>query len=181
MPRILAVLLLASSLVAHAHSKMPVVKPSLTPEEKAIKHAEKLGGKVKREVIVHLWRCDAKDDDLKVLAGLQSITELNLEGTKITDAGLKHLTQFPNLNSLNLSGTGVTDAGIKELSPLKNLASITLGDAITDAGFKELAALKNLKTVNVPFQGKVSPQADEALRTAIPGVIIFRKIGKTLQ
>ena len=46
---------------------------------------------------------------------------LNLDLTKVTEAGLKELTPLKNLTTLDLSYTQVTDAGLKELAALKNL------------------------------------------------------------
>ena len=43
------------------------------------------------------------------------LTMLNLEGTRVTDAGLKHLTGFPALRNVNLKGTAVTPAGVVAL------------------------------------------------------------------
>ena len=49
------------------------------------------------------------------LSGLINLNELNLESTKVTDAGLTHLSGLINLRDLDLGGTNVTDEGIKKL------------------------------------------------------------------
>ena len=40
---------------------------------------------------------------------------LNLEYTKLTDAGLSHLVRLSNLQEMGLCGTKVTDAGLTHL------------------------------------------------------------------
>ena len=55
------------------------------------------------------------DGHLEALAGLTSLQSLNLNGSKVTDAGLKKLAALKNLQWLGLAGTKVTDAGLKGL------------------------------------------------------------------
>ena len=67
---------------------------------------------------------------------------MNLNGTRITDAGLVHLSGLTNLRDLwltgtgvGLTGTGVTDAGLVHLSGLKKLEVLDLdGTGVTDSG-----------------------------------------------
>ena len=44
------------------------------------------------------------------------VVGLNLDGTKITDAGLKKLTSLEKMRWVGLARSGVTDAGVKKLS-----------------------------------------------------------------
>jgi Leucine-rich repeat (LRR) protein len=46
---------------------------------------------------------------------MANLEALNLQGTKLTDAGLVHLKGLANLQTLDLKGTQVTDAGVKSL------------------------------------------------------------------
>jgi hypothetical protein len=62
---------------------------------------------------------DAKlmDADLERIAGLKNsgfLTDVDLSGTAVTDAGLMHLAEKGFLTKLSVSGSQVTDAGIKE-------------------------------------------------------------------
>jgi hypothetical protein len=47
-----------------------------------------------------------------ILKGLTNLSDLDLHGTQVTDAGLVQLT---NLETLGIGGTRVTDAGMNEL------------------------------------------------------------------
>ena len=50
------------------------------------------------------------------LKGLASLFWLNLEKTKVSDAGLELLSAFAKLGSLNVTATKVTEAGVKKLA-----------------------------------------------------------------
>ena len=52
---------------------------------------------------------------MKELAGLSNLTELNLWGTQITDAGLLELSELKNLTTLHIWKVQITDAGVQEL------------------------------------------------------------------
>lgn len=47
---------------------------------------------------------DVQDEDLKHLAGMESLEELNLSNTAITDQGLEHLLYFSSLKRLDVAG-----------------------------------------------------------------------------
>ena len=49
------------------------------------------------------------------LGNLKSLSNINLEFTHVTDAGLVHLKGLTNLAELNLLNTQVTDVGVSEL------------------------------------------------------------------
>ena len=72
-------------------------------EATAVKMIEKLGGTVTRD---------------NRIAG-KPVVDVDLRGTKVTDAGLKELKEFKDLQTLNLAATKVTDAGLEELKELK--------------------------------------------------------------
>ena len=72
-------------------------------------------------------------------ADLAKVTELSLNNTEITDAGLKELPKLQQLTTLNLSFTQITDASIKDLAKLKQLRNLYLSNTkITEAGVAEL-------------------------------------------
>lgn len=66
-------------------------------------------------VILQMANPDVTDQTLIELEGMKGLRELDLNHTKITDAGLKLIReQFPRLESLKISGTLVTDPGIND-------------------------------------------------------------------
>jgi len=46
---------------------------------------------------------------------LTNLQTLNLEGTKVTDAGMSEVDKLTNLQTLDLGCTKVTDAGLRVL------------------------------------------------------------------
>ena len=123
-------------------------------EQEAVRHVEKLGGKVdirpsdsgNRVTKIDLNSTKATDDDLKLLGLLTALESLDLGKTKITDAGLAHLKELKNLRSLNLAFDDVTDAGLVHLKGLTKLESLYLVfTKVTKKGTDELkTALPNL-------------------------------------
>lgn len=57
------------------------------------------------------------DRALIAIAGCQTLRELYLGGTAITDQGIGLLRQLPDLWSLVINNTRITDAGIRSLGP----------------------------------------------------------------
>lgn len=55
------------------------------------------------------------DDDIPRLWSLQKCCYLDLDDTRVTDAGLRHLEGLSALESLSLYNTGVTDEGLRKL------------------------------------------------------------------
>ncbi len=92
-------------------------------QAKAIAEIEKLGGKV---------TVDEKSPGKPVIG-------VDLEFTKVTDAGLARIKDLPQLQSLNLSGTKVTDVGLEHLKGLTRLQTLYLwGTHVTDAEMEHL-------------------------------------------
>ena len=91
------------------------------------------------------------DHELKqalALAEPSALTELNLSGGEITDAGIVRLSEFENLQELSLAGTGITDQGLAGCSHLTNLKTLNLsGTKVTDKGLSEIGQLPNLTTL----------------------------------
>ena len=84
-------------------------------------------------------------DDHAALAGLKTmtaLTEVNLGGTTIADAGMDALRGSTKLEDLNLNNTAISDAGLAPLANLSGLRRLSLkGTRLSGAG---LAHLKNL-------------------------------------
>ncbi|MEC9349856.1 MAG: leucine-rich repeat domain-containing protein, partial [Planctomycetota bacterium] len=112
-----------------------------SPQEKAIAAIKKLGGYLKTDEnkdVTHVGFSGTQvtDADLADLGVLKKLVGLDLNWTKVTDAGLKHLKGLTNLTSLYLFfNTKVTDAGLEHLRGLTNLTALWLNDTkVTDAG-----------------------------------------------
>ena len=102
------------------------------------------------------------------------VYELNLAGSKVTDAGLAQVGQLPNLRRLHLEKTAVTDAGLAHLKNLANLEYLNLyGTAVTDAGLANLAGLKNLRSLYL-WQSKVTAEGAANLKKSLPTVNVNR-------
>jgi hypothetical protein len=111
---------------------------------------------------------------LKSLAGLKNLEILDLGWTKdVGDAGLPLLAKLPRLRVLGLGGTKVTDAGIPLLASFKSLREIKLGaTAVTDRGLSALEACKGLTTVHLGKKTKISAQAIDRLKKALPACTV---------
>jgi len=55
------------------------------------------------------------DDEMLLVANTQTVSNLNLTSTMITDAGLEHLYELHSLKSLNLTNTSVSKTAIEAL------------------------------------------------------------------
>ena len=62
---------------------------------------------------------------LKHLAKLTRLTQLNLEGTRVSDTGLKSLQGLPRLASVNLRRTKVTGSGVRALQEARPGIQVT--------------------------------------------------------
>ena len=111
------------------------------------------------------------DEQLSALAPLAgSVVSLELQQTKVSDAGLAALAPFSHLRSLQLQNTAITDAGLPHLAKSASLENLNLyATAITDDGLQQLACLKNLKKIHL-WQSKVTAAGADKLRAAIPGL-----------
>ena len=111
------------------------------------------------------------DGQLSALAPVAtSVVALELQQTKVSDAGLAALAGFTKLRTLQLQNTALTDAGLKHLGKLVSLEVLNLyGTGVSDAGLQQLAGLKHLKKVYL-WQSKVSTAGADSLRSAIPGL-----------
>ena len=87
----------------------------------------------------------ARVEELTPIAHLTGLSNLELQGTRITDAGLAPVAGFTGLKSLNLGHTPIADAGLKHLRNLTRLNHLDLeGTHITDAGLSRLAGVTSL-------------------------------------
>ena len=141
-----------------------------TPED-AVKLLDKLkakhrpkGKSAESVIFVDTVRKKITDDNLKTIATLKKVRELNLGGVvlkemgdkkiydkkQITDEGLKNLADMTELRELILDGTNITDAGLKYLSKMTKLERLVLSyTKVTDEGMVELTKLPKLDSVQL--------------------------------
>lgn len=103
------------------------------------------------------------EKELLRLAEISQLEELQLNGCKITNAGLKGFTKLKNLKKLGLRSTKITDEGISELKAFAKLEHLELGSnlEITDKSAPILAELKSLKFLDL----HLTKITDEGLKT----------------
>ncbi|QDV85625.1 protein kinase domain-containing protein [Planctomycetes bacterium TBK1r] len=106
--------------------------------------------------------------DLSRLRSLPSLISLSLENTAIDDEGLATIVELqPNLEKLFLSHTKVTNSGLTCLGRLGDLVCLDLaGCKITDAGLVHLHSLEGLKAVGLKST-RVSRSGMERLSEAL--------------
>ncbi len=81
---------------------------------------------------------------------LAKVDELNLYGTKITDASLKDVAKLTQLTELEMRGQNITDEGLKEVAKLQKLTDLCLDETqITDASFFDIAKLQKLTSLSL--------------------------------
>jgi len=76
------------------------------------------------------------DEKVGELWGLQTLAELGLSRTKITDAGVKTLPKLKSLNTLNLRGCPITDEGLATLGKMSDLKLL-----IADGGLSPMSTI----------------------------------------
>ena len=84
--------------------------------------------------------------DLDLLVQCRTLRRLDLEGSRLDDAGLSRLATIESLESLALHDARITDAGLKQLARLERLKTLGLaGTRIGDAGLAHLGGLVRLE------------------------------------
>jgi len=111
---------------------------------------------------------------LQQLAGLETLEELVLQESQITDQGLAHLAGMKKLRVLDLYRCRITDAGCAALGALTSLEKLELSyTLVTDAGLDPLHGLKKLKSLHLNGT-QVSPDAIARLKRAIPACEVIK-------
>src|SRR5262245_25515125 len=100
-------------------------------------------------VVLSLKSTEIHDEDLRSVGKLTSLEQLDLEYTKITDAGIAHLVGLKNLRYLSIGGTRITDAAMKNIGRLTRLEELLLGGTnVGDAGMNYLCDLRSLRNLD---------------------------------
>lgn len=99
---------------------------------------------------LRLWDTSLTDDNLQALSSLTSLRMLCADGHQLTPDGLKQLTSMTSLQEIRLPGANWTDETIALLQPLTSLRRIDLAEsAITNAGLAELANITSLVWIDL--------------------------------
>jgi hypothetical protein len=125
---------------------------------------------------IHLSRSSITDDDLIRLRPyfleLDTVEEIALSGTAITDRGLRSLPPLPQLKVLWLNETRITDTGLIALAKFPQLQSLALNQtAVSDTAVDTLANLRTLKLVNL-YETRITATGSRRLRQKAPTVTI---------
>jgi len=88
------------------------------------------------------------DNEMAGIATLQTVNEMEIVATKLTDAGLASIARLRNLEVLHLDGNRMmTDEGLKALATLPKLRHLRLTGPFTDRGVAYVASLPSLKVL----------------------------------
>lgn len=88
------------------------------------------------------------DDDLvRMVGGINSVGQLDLDETDITNTGIEELVKLDSVQELRLKGcTNLTNEAMPFICSIKGLELLHLiGTSITTDGFKDIGKLSSLK------------------------------------
>ncbi len=104
---------------------------------------------------------------------LATLESLELDHTKVGDAGLEKLKPLENLVNLSVNSTAITDAGLEHLKALK-LQQLSVADnRITDKGLVHLRMQTAMQILHLE-KTKVTDLGVYDLQRALPNLRIFR-------
>jgi hypothetical protein len=141
-------------------------------------HYRAIGGLRKLRVLTLYNRCTLTDETLALLAPLESLEELQIDGAKFTDAGMKalasmkslrkctffhvlmkekftgsgvaHLAELPRFESFGCGGSSFNDEGMAACAKLPHLRELRIWHTLaTDAGVATLTGMTTLKVVHL--------------------------------
>ena len=94
---------------------------------------------------------DHVDDDhlIRMVQGIKSVGQLDLDETEITNLGIEELVKLDSIKELRLKGCrNITNEAMPFICAIKGLELLHLiGTAITSAGFQQIGKLSSLKTL----------------------------------
>jgi len=119
---------------------------------------------------LHLTLTGWDRKDYSVLRQKPQTVVLQMANPDVDDQTLRYLTGMGRLRELDLNGSRVTDAGLAVLRSMPSLATVRLRDTlVTDAGFQEsLSRMEALKRLDLRGT-KVSREAVKAWKDGGPG------------
>jgi Leucine-rich repeat (LRR) protein len=107
------------------------------------------------------------DEDLAKLAtadrGLEGFESLNLQGSKVTNAGMASLKKLPNLKSITVTGTMVNNDGLASIAEIPTLERLEAnGNGVKDTGISALKAVPGLRVLFIN-NAQLTPEGFAAL------------------
>ncbi len=113
---------------------------------------------------VYLGSVTIPDPTAAILGGLRTLRRIDLNGTRLSDAGLAAVCRNVQLEDLWLSENPITDAGMAALEPLRSLKMLNLCETqVTDAGVVHLRGLTNLTYLHLCGPGITDRAIEELL------------------
>jgi len=95
-------------------------------------------------------RTGITDRAITDLAGMKSVTQLDLAGTSITDQSMSAIRRMRNLQYVDLTDTHVTGDGISQLGAHQLLKHIDIsGDVLTDEAVIQINAMARLRSLGL--------------------------------
>lgn len=93
---------------------------------------------------------DTDDDETKLIASMDPLTHLVINGGQISGLGVRSIASMPNLTFLDLEKNRLGDAGARALARLTALTDLHLSsNHIGDDGARALASLTSLTTLSL--------------------------------
>jgi hypothetical protein len=94
------------------------------------------------------------DETLSYLGKMPQLTELKVDETDVSNAGLKYLVPLKNLIMLSASHTLITGEGLSDIEKLSGLERLELcGTRLSDASISKLESLKQLHLLGLSRTG----------------------------
>lgn len=110
----------------------------------------------------------------EIIAGLESLAILDIEGLEPEPRDLALLRKLPRLDLLNLAKNHLTDAHMKAISEITSLKKLNAKDneALTPAGLDYIVASKSIEQVLVSGCPLISRKDAEAAMIKRPGLVV---------
>ena len=109
------------------------------------------------------------DHGIEHLRNMKKLTRLSLGGTKVGDDSMKIVRGMTGLKHLELWQTKVADDGLADVAALADLEHLDIfSTQTTNLGIGHLQRLERLKLVNLYDVTRVTDDAVDALRQAVP-------------
>jgi hypothetical protein len=127
--------------------------------------------KIKNLRELRIWTLGVTDAGLELVATIEELESLDLEGTSVRGEGLVRLQDLPHLAHLALGPT-TTDADLAVLKGLTHLTDVDLRACyqLTDGCFDALREVPSLRSVWLP--SRLLAMGAERLKQALPGCVV---------
>ena len=100
--------------------------------------------------VLNLQSCLFDEEMAQSLVKIQSLQNLDLSWTGLTDSGLSYLVSLPSLTKLNLCSTYITNAAFEHLVGFKSLQFLDISNTSLD-DIAQLGTLTSLANVNIEY------------------------------